>query len=225
MNSSFNFFNLVTVLYVKVRETWCIEAEAGLRWIKDPGSIEGVAGERKHVLSCWNLNRGHGRLFDRNPRPLENKQHHHFFLSLPPLFILHRFFQPQPFHFAHSIVRKRPLPSQRLNHALGEVNGGITRELAKVGSTEFMVVVTYVRWPIFSCFLANGLQSSLPSLKNGVRMSLDLKGFRFDCEWQPGDPGLYRWCPCFPLELAFRRNVSTLQQGQQEIALEVSNLC
>ena len=28
--------------------------------------------------------------------------------------------------------------------ALGEVDGEITRELARVGSTEFMVVVTYV---------------------------------------------------------------------------------
>ena len=36
-----------------------------------------------------------------------------------------------------------------VQNALGEVNGEITRELAKIGSTEFRVVVTYVRWPIF----------------------------------------------------------------------------
>jgi hypothetical protein len=51
-------------------------------------------------------------------------------------------------------------------------------------------------------------------------MSLDFKGFRFDCEWQLG---LYWWYPCLPLELVFRRNVSTPQQGRPEIALEAPN--
>jgi hypothetical protein len=146
MNSSFNSFNLITVTissftpaipgnqyeYVtacsagsaqasymsRLERHGVLERKRALDESKDPGCIEGVASERRHVLSCWNLNRGHGRLFNGNSRPLGNKQHHHFLLSLPPLFILHRSFRPQPFRFTHSIVRERPLPSQRLNHTL-----------------------------------------------------------------------------------------------------------
>jgi hypothetical protein len=57
-----------------------LERKRALDESKDPGCIEGVASERRHVFSCWNLNRGHGRLFDGNSRPLGNKQHHHFFI-------------------------------------------------------------------------------------------------------------------------------------------------
>ena len=42
-----------------------------------------------------------------------------------------------------------------IQNAFGEINGGITRELAKVHPTEFMVVVTYVRRTIFPLSLAN----------------------------------------------------------------------
>ena len=57
-----------------------LERKRALDESKDPGCIEGVASERKRVLSCWNLNRGHGKLFDGSSRPLGNKQHHHFFI-------------------------------------------------------------------------------------------------------------------------------------------------
>ena len=268
MNSSSNSFNLITVTispfttpaipfnqyeYVTARSAGSAQAsytsrlerhgvserKRALDDSKDPGCIEGVASEKKMRF-----------LLESESRPWkafrEIQDHSEIrnttvFLSLPPLFTLHRFFRPQPFRFTHSIVRERPflhtLPSTKFSfwclktllytpqqcqdlillvqNALGEVNGEITRELAKVGSTEFMVVAAYVRWPIFSSFLANGPQFGLPSLKNGVRMSLDLKRFRFDCEWQLG----------LLFELVLRRNVSTPQQGQPEIALEASNLC
>jgi hypothetical protein len=120
MNSLFNSFNLITVIissfmlaipgnqyeYVtacsagsgqasytsRLERLGVLERKRALDESKDPGCIEGVASETKRVLSCWNLNRSHGRLFDGNSRPLGNKRHHHFFLLLPPLFILHCFF-------------------------------------------------------------------------------------------------------------------------------------
>lgn len=94
MNSWFNSFNLITVTissftpaipgnqyeYVtacsagsaqasytsRLKRHGVLERKRVLDESKDSDSIEGVASERKRVLSCWNLNRGHGRLFDGN---------------------------------------------------------------------------------------------------------------------------------------------------------------
>ena len=74
----------------------------------------------------------------------------------------------------------------------------------------------------FLSSLADGLQFVSPSLKNGLRMPLDFKDFRFDCERRLGLP---RRCPRLSLGLIFGCDISTPQQGQQEIALEASNFC
>ena len=152
-----------------------LERKRALDESKDPDCIEGVASERKRVLSCWNLNRGHGRLFDGSSRLLGNKQHNHFFYRCLHSSFCTVSFDLSPFALLTPSFASSPFP-QRLGHTLP--------------FTKFSL------W----C----------------------LKGFRFGCEWQLG---LYRWCPCLPLELVFRRNVSMPQQGQQEIALEASNLC
>lgn len=62
---------------------------------------------------------------------------------------------PQCFLFGNSKAPhtrlKNATTSFNLSDTLfGQVNGGITQELAKVWSTEFMVVVTYVQWNLLS---------------------------------------------------------------------------
>lgn len=110
---------------------------------------------------------------------------------------------------------------QSIRHALAQVDGSITQELVKVRSIDFrvVIVVTYVRF-VFSTSLVNFLQFALPHLKNCFRTSLDLTGFRFDCERRLC---LSWWHPCLSIQLTLTRNISTPCQGQEEFTVEETN--
>ena len=65
-----------------------------------------------------------------------------------------------------------------------------------------------VEFSLSSCYIMVYSSVFSPSLKNGIRMSLDFKGFRFNCERLLG---LYRWCSCLSLGLIFGRDIPTPQ--------------